>query len=792
MSELAALAPERPAAAAAAPASCIHCGLALPSGAERFCCGGCAAAYRLIGELGLERFYEGRQLDAKARPLRPEIDEASDLAASVVSEPGGIASLRLIVDGLQCPACVWLIENALAKQPGLVEARVNLTAKRLLLRWHGGAAEGTRLVELVRRLGYRVIPYEAERAADRGAEEERRLLRALAVAGFAAANVMLLSIAVWAGIDGEMGWATRDLLHWVSALIALPAIAYAGRPFIGSAWRALRHGRTNMDVPISIGIVLVSGFSLYETIRGGAETYFESATMLLFFLLIGRYLDLRARGRARSAVDRLLRLAAQPASVVADDGSLRRMPAASVPVGATVLVAAGERIVVDGTVSEGRSSVDKSLIDGESLPAEIAPGAIVHAGMINLAAPLRVTVTAAGDGTFLAEILRLMEIAEHGRSRLVSLADRVAGYYAPWVHSLALATFIGWSWAVSWPVALLNAVSVLLITCPCALGLAIPAVQVVTSGRLMRRGILVKSATALERLAAIDAVVFDKTGTLTLGRLALQPGIADEASLRIASSLAAASRHPLSRALRAACPEAPALAAVKEQAGEGLSAMLPGGQARLGSRAFCGAVDAPDDGRPELWLSLPGRAPQRFVFADTLRPGAAEVVRALQRDGKRVSLLSGDRPAAVAAIAAALGIADWQAALTPDRKYAALAERAARGEKLLMVGDGLNDAPALAAAYVSISPASGADVSQAAADIVFQGNSLGAVTEALDASRRSRRIVAENLGFAIAYNALAVPLAMAGLVTPLLAAVAMSASSIVVVANALRLDGGRR
>lgn len=779
----------RPAPADAAIEACIHCGLPLPAGASRFCCAGCAGAYRLIEELGLKRYYDGRILDATARAPRPEQDEASDVAAFTTSEADGTHALRLIIDGLQCSACVWLVENALKKQPGIVEARVNLTTKRLVLRWRGDAVDGTTYAALIQRLGYRAIPYEAQRAVERGMEEERKLLRALAVAGFAAANVMLLSISVWAGFDGDMGWATRDLLHWVSALIALPAIAYAGQPFFGSAFRALKHGRTNMDVPISIGVVLVGAISLYETIIGGTEAYFESATMLLFFLLIGRFLDLRARGKARSAVEQLLRLAAQPASVVYADGSIHRVPASAVQVGSTVLAVAGERIVVDGKVSEGHSSVDRSLINGETLPAEIAPGDMVHAGMVNIAAPLRVTVTATGEGTFLAEIVRQMEIAERGRSRLVALADRVARLYAPVVHSLALVTFIGWAWAIGWQVALLNAVSVLIITCPCALGLAVPAVQVVTSGRLMRHGILLKSATALERLAAIDAVAFDKTGTLTLGRLALQHEGIDEATLRLASSLAAASRHPLSQALHAACPDAPALPAVTEHPGEGLSAIFGGGEARLGSRVFCGVATTIEDGQPELWLSSPSNAPSRFVFADTLRPDAAQVIRALKKDGKRMMLLSGDRTAAVAMIASSLGIDDWQAGLTPDRKCAVLAERASGGEKVLMIGDGLNDAPALAAAYVSMSPASGADVSQAAADIVFQGNSLSAVTETIDAARRSSVIVRENIGFAIAYNILAVPLAMAGEVTPLIAAVAMSASSIIVVANALRLHG---
>jgi P-type Cu2+ transporter len=775
-----------PATPDAAARLCLHCGQALHEGMDRFCCAGCADAHRLIEELGLARFYEGRVLDAKARPLRPDA-EALDVEPYVTSEADGTQSLRLIVDGVQCPACVWLIESALRRQAGIVEARVNLTTKRLVLRWRGAARDGARYAGLVQSLGYRAVPYDAQRAADQRQEEERRLLRALAVAGFAAANVMLLSISVWAGLDGEMGWATRDLMHWVSALIALPAIAYAGRPFFLSAWRALIHGRTNMDVPITVGVVLVSAISLYETIIGGADAYFESAAMLVFFLLIGRYLDLRARGVARSAAEHLLHLAAQPATVVEADGRLQRMRAAAVPLGATVLVAAGERILVDGKVSEGRSSVDKSLIDGESVPAEVAPGAMLLAGMINLSGPLRITVTATGEKTFLAEIVRLMEIAEHGRSRLVALADRVARFYAPGVHGLALATFLAWAWIADWQTALLNAVSVLIITCPCALGLAVPVVQVVTSGRLMRRGILLKSPTALERLAAIDAVAFDKTGTLTQGRLVLQESGVDPAALRLASSLAAASRHPLSQAVRAACPDAPATPTVREYPGQGLS----DGVARLGSRVFCGVAAPSDDGLPELWLSLPERAPQRFVFADSLRPDATEVVCALERDHKHVMMLSGDRREAVAAIAARLGIEDWQAGLTPDKKCKILGEHAARGEKVLMVGDGLNDAPALAAAYVSMSPATGADVSQTAADVVFQGRALGAVTATLAAAKRSTGRVRQNIALAIVYNALAVPLAMAGQVTPLFAAVAMSASSLIVVGNALRPDGER-
>jgi len=412
--------------------------------------------------------------------------------------------------------------------------------------------------------------------------------------------------------------------------------------------------------------------------------------------------------------------------------------------------------------------------------------------MLNLAAPLRITVTATGQRTFIAEIARLMEAAEHGRARLLMLADRVARLYAPVVHLLALATFVAWALIGPWQPALFAAVAVLIITCPCALGLAVPVVQVVTSGRLMRRGILLKSATALERLAAVDTIVFDKTGTLTLGRLALLPDASREAaSLSLAASLAAASRHPLSAALRRACPDAPVLAEIREHAGAGLSADTTAGEVRLGSRAFCGIAAGDDDGSAELWLKEPGKSALRFTFADALRSDAGAVVEALRRSGKRVLLFSGDRAPAVALAARQLGIEDWRAGLGPQEKCAAVQALEDAGAKTLMVGDGLNDAAALAAAYVSMSPATAADVSQRAADVLFQGAGLAAVTDILAAARMSGRVIRQNLALAIAYNALALPLAILGWVTPLLAALAMSSSSLLVVGNALRLSRGR-
>jgi Cu2+-exporting ATPase len=766
---------------------CLHCGAPITAGSERFCCIGCAGAFRLIEELGLKRYYAARSLDADARPPKPPDDDAADLSAYAVTAADGSASLSVMVDGLHCAACAWLIESALKRQARVVEARVNLTMRRLHLRWRGGTDEAAPLVALVQRLGYRVAPYDVERAATLAGEEEARLLRALAIAGFAAGNVMLLSVAVWSGAAGEMGGATRDLLHWVSALIALPAVALGGQPFFRSAWQALKRRRTNMDVPISVGVVLTSAISLYETVVSGPHAYFESVVMLLFFLLIGRYLDRRARGRAHSAAQLVVALTAQFAAVVDAEGKVKRVSAAAVTAGDEVLVAAGERVPVDGRVVAGRSAVDKSLLDGESAPAAIAAGDTVLAGMINLTAPLRLSVTATGERTFLAEIVRLMEAAEQGRAHLVVLADRVARLYAPTVHGLALATFGVWLLFAPWQQALLNAVAVLIITCPCALGLAVPAVQVIASGRLMRRGILLKSATALERLAMVDTVVFDKTGTLTSGRFALETPRVELGRLRLAAGLAAASRHPLSQALRRACPDAPAIENVTEHPGAGLSA----GRVRLGSRAFCNIASSNGNDHPELWLATPGRAPVRFSFRDELRDDAAVAIGDLQHAGTRVMILSGDGAPVVATIAMRLGIADWRAEQTPSEKHTALAALAAEGGKVLMVGDGLNDAPALAAAFVSMSPATAVDVSQTAADVIFQGRSLKAVSETLAVARRSQRLVRANIALAIAYNALAVPLAMLGLVTPPLAAFAMASSSLIVLGNAMRLYRSR-
>ncbi len=720
----------------------------------------------------------------------PEAAEAPvDVGGYVAVGADGLCGLHLLVEGIHCGACVQRIERTLRRRPEIIEARVNLTTRRLAMSWRGGPERAGVLAQAVNDLGFRVVPFDPERLKAGEAREETVLLRAMAVAGFAAANVMLMSVAVWAGLAQDMGPATRSLLYWFSALVALPAILYAGRPFFRSALAALRHGRTNMDVPISIGVLLTTGMSLLETVTGGRHAYFDSAITLLFFLLVGRFLDRRARGLARSAAERLLTLRGGAVTVLDAGGQAHAVPAERVLAGMTVLVAAGERVAVDGRVTSGRSELDTSLITGETVPSPAGPGDMVFAGTVNGSAPLTLTVTAVGEDTLLGEIVRLMELAEQRRARFVAIADRAARLYAPAVHSLAALSFLGWMLlgGMDWQPALLIAVSVLIITCPCALGLAVPAVQVIASGRLMRQGVLLKSATALERLTGVDTVVFDKTGTLTRGRPELVRDGSDETALRQAAGLAGASRHPLARALVRAMPGVPVAAGVREVPGSGLALAGPGGEIRLGSRAWCGVADEDERAGPELWLARPGQPPLRFAFADPPRSDAAAVIAALKARGLAVELLSGDREPTVRATAQALGIEHWRAGCTPAEKCARLAELAAAGRRTLMVGDGLNDAPALAAAHVSMSPSTAIDISQTAADAVFQGERLAPVVEALAVARRADRLVRQNFVLSFGYNIVAVPFAVAGLVTPLIAAVAMSSSSIAVVGNALRL-----
>lgn len=713
-----------------------------------------------------------------------------DATAFVRHTPGGVNELDLIVEGAHCAGCIAKIERGLTEMGAVKSVRLNLSTGRLAVQFEGHDGLAGEIVSKLKSLGYPARPYAPETGDDPRAKEEKRLLRCMAVAGFAMANIMLLSIAVWSG-DGEMDETTRTLMHWISGLIALPASAFAGRPFFESAWRALKARSVNMDVPISLAVILAIGLSIYEASTGAEHTYFDASVMLLFFLLIGRFLDERLRARAGQSARQLAAMQASVAHRIDDQGNVQAIPAQDVQPGDHLLVAAGDRVPVDGEVIEGEGSVDAALVTGETQPLELEKGSEVYSGMINLDAPLTIKATAARSDSLLAEITRLVEAGQQSRSSYVRLADKAAQLYVPVVHTLALGTFILW-WVMGGEVrpAILNAIAVLIITCPCALGLAVPAVQVVASGRLFKEGVLVKSGDALERLATADHVIFDKTGTLTEGRPRLIN--ADEIgaeSIELASKLARTSRHPLSRAIADYTGMGDTADAIDETPGGGIKGHVAGRDIKFGSARWLGLPASPDDGSDNLeaWLVIEGQEPVRFVFADQLREDAVKAVDDLKHRHFQTELLSGDRAGPVRSVAEALDIDKAESGLKPQDKIARIQALIEEGSYPLMVGDGINDAPALSAAHVSISMGSAAEISRSAADLVIQGDNLGVLGTAVDIARASRRRVFENFALAAAYNCIAVPLAVFGFVTPMIAAIAMSASSLLVTGNAMRL-----
>ncbi|UXX84578.1 heavy metal translocating P-type ATPase [Roseovarius pelagicus] len=724
---------------------------------------------------------------ASACPACAAAPAALELAGASEPRTGEIV---LSLPTIHCAACIARIEAGLAAHDGVKTARVNLTLKRATI---DAAPDITAadMIAAVTALGYEAHELDpsalSATAADRAGRE---LLMRLAVAGFASMNVMLLSVAVWSGATD----ATRDLFHWISAAIALPAIVFAGQPFFRNAWRALRAGQLNMDVPITLAILLAVGTSLWETALRGEHAYFDAALTLTFFLLAGRYLDHRTRAIARSAAEELTALEV-PRAWLSEGGTEREVPIAQLRVGDRVVVRPGGRLPVDGEITDGVSELDRALLTGETLPVFAGPGQTVSAGEMNLTGPLTIRATAVGRDTSLHRMADLVAVAEAGRANYTSLADRAAKLYAPGVHILSALAFLGWYLATyDMRTAINIAAAVLIITCPCALGLAVPAVTTAASGRLFRRGMLIKHATALERLAEVDTVVFDKTGTLTTGTPALTglDALGDREA-GIAMALALGSSHPLSRAIveagQAAEITPASVSEITEVPGYGAKGVWKGQTVRLGRASWVGAAPL---AVTASYLQVGEDAPVALPFEDRLRDGAAETVAQFIARGFKVYLFSGDSAPSVEAMAEKLGITRWMAETLPADKAARVEELRASGAHVLMVGDGLNDTAALAAAHVSISPASALDAARVASDMVLLGSDLSVLAEACTIAKSATKRIRENFRIATLYNIIAVPLAVAGLATPLIAALAMSTSSITVSLNALRLRGGQR
>lgn len=718
------------------------------------------------------------------------LGEELHLAAREAAD--GTRTLRLAIPGMNCGGCVAKVEESVRALPGISNACANLTRKWLTVTWSGTQVEGLQITDALRHAGFDAFPLDDQDADSREGAESRDLVTCMAVAGFASANVMLLSVSVWAGASD----ATRDLLHWISALIAIPTVAFAGRPFFVSALRGLKAGRLNMDAPISLAVILATVVSLSEVLRGGEDAYFDAAVMLLFLLLIGRWLDRTMRDKARSAAQALGRMVPRGAWVLQDAGTRTYRPIEQVHPGDHIALNAGERLPVDGRVLSGQGTIDAALVTGESNPVSVSAGDILDAGVLSIDAVLNVETARVGEDTSLAEIARLCAAAEDRKSTLARLADKAASIYAPTVHLIALATLLSWmASGASAREALLAAVAVLIVTCPCALGLAAPMAQAVASGALFRRGIMLKDGAALERLALVDHAVFDKTGVLTNGDLTVTDtnGLGAEA-LRRALGLAANSAHPLARALARHGEEqglTPIYASgVIEEAGFGLIGTIDGTEVRLGSAAHCGSQDTVPASGTSCWYAEAGAPPTQITFSDSLRDDAATVVQTLHEGGLQTTLLSGDRSDSVAKVATATGIRDAQADLRPGDKIARIEHYLGAGETVLMVGDGINDAPALAAATVSMAPSSASDIGRTASDIVFMDQSLLAVLDAWQTARRTRNVILQNFALAAGYNVIAIPVAALGFAGPLVAAIAMASSSLVVTLNALRLNNG--
>lgn len=768
--------------------SCKHCKTKCQN---EFCCLGCEAAFSLIDKLGLAKFYEYTKELYQKNPTKVEkMSNSIDYKKFInFDESTSCFSANLIVDGIHCGSCVWLIENTLLKQENVKVARLNLSTKRLHISWKGDVDYIDKLVDLLLKLGYKLTPYRPDFVEIESQNKSKDLLKSLIVAGFASISMMMILWGVWAGrSDGTMSEYMMRFMNIISLVIAVPATLYSGMTFFSSAWSAIKARRSNMDVPISIAVLSALFVSIQETIRGGEYVYFDAAISLVFFLLIGRYLDHKSREKARERAKNLVLSQSTSITLQKSDGVFEIMEIEKASVGDVALVAVGEKIPADGLIIEGETELDNSIITGESLPIKTYLGMEVIAGSINLTSPIKIKITKLGEDTTLAQIIKLMENAEQGKSKFVELADRVAALYTPIVLSLSFATLVGWLvYGKSLADALLIAISVLIITCPCALGLAVPIVQVVAISRLISKGIVVKTKNALEKLNEINYVVFDKTGTLTKPNMnPVNLNSFTESELKIIRALASHSKHVLAKALNGT-DENLILENVEEIKGYGLKATFEGKEVLLGSQDLVSAASNGETQAPCVWFKLGDNAPKAIIFSEELKEDAVALIEYLNQQKFGVEIVSGDKIGSVTKIAKMLGVVNFKYEFKPQDKFDYVNSLMREELKVMMVGDGLNDSAALAAAHVSVSPSNALEISQTASDIVIQGEGISPIIELLNVAKKSNLLVKQNIFLSLFYNVFAVPLAMLGYASPIAAAIVMSLSSIVVVGNSLRL-----
>jgi len=815
---------------------CFHCGLPVPAkvpvlgqpgGNEHaFCCTGCKSVCEAIYAAGLEGFYrrtpEGEVFGPPPEPPKDlALYDLDAVQEEFVGALGEQRDINLLVEGIHCAACVWLIETGLARVPGVEEARVNLTGRRLKVRWDNGRVRLSAILRRLSDIGYSAVPFDPATSEGALQHHNRQLLYRMAFAGFAMMNLMWISIALYSGADrGEF----RGLFQWIGFLIATPTLIYSGFPFFKGAWSGLRSGHLTMDLPIAIGVSNTYLYSLYVTASGTlvGDVYWDTVVNFLFVILVGRFLESISKRKAVASTQRLLDLQPKVATLLRD-GEEVAVPIRAVKPGELVLVRPGEKVPVDGLVRAGRSSVDESMLSGESVPVTKVEGARVCAGTLNGPGPLQVEVEGLLRDTTLGRIIRLVEDAQASKAPIQCIADRVVPWFVAVTLALAAITFGLWVHE-GVEQALMAATAVLIITCPCAFGMSTPMAIAVASGLGARLGILVKNGAVLEGLSSIDHFVFDKTGTLTEGRPTVSAvadrsarwdgadpaalGTGARADLRRLAALERFSEHPIAGAILGLCERAgidvsgQEVSDVDTQPGLGIRGTVDGFRVVSGTAewlrrngvepdpvlvASAAFIESVEGGI--LRLAVDGRETLVIAVEDRLRPDAAEVVRQLKAEGIRVTLLSGDRRVAAERVAARLGGVDVFAEVLPQDKDRIIAKLQRGGQRVAMVGDGVNDAPALVRADVGIAMGSGTDVSIASADIVLIKSELARVRQAATLSRRTLRTIRQNIGISILYNVVMVPLAMAALVTPLVAAVSMPLSSLAVIGNSARIHG---
>ncbi len=800
-------------------AACFHCGQPVPPGAaypvaientvHGMCCRGCQAVAQAIVDNGLQDYYRHRTaLPSTAHELIPaelsrlDLYDHPEIQSSFVIEEGEDTSIKqalLILEGITCAACVWLNERHLQQLPGVRTVQVNYANHRARITWDEREIQLSRILREIQLLGYNAHPYNALQQEALRRKARSVDIRRIAVTGLSAGQVMMLAVALYAGAAFGIEHSTAQLLRYVSLVLTLPVLLYTAMPFYVSAWKSLRSGRVNMDVPVSAAIIAAFVGSAWVTWHGQGVVYYDAITMFSLFLLSTRFMERNAREKSVEATENLLKLVPAMALRVRE-GQQEAVAVLELRAGDVILVKPGEAVAADGEVIGGVSSVDEALLTGESRAVPKEPGAAVIAGSINLEGPLTVRVTGVGENTVLAGIVRLLDRAVAEKPRLALLADQVAGYFSYALLILTLLVALAWWWAD--PARVLEIVlAVLVVTCPCALSIAAPAAFAAAGSHLLKQGILLTRGHALETLAKVSHVVFDKTGTLTYGKPQLHEVLAlaevsDQECLRIAASLEQASEHPLAQSFLAhiAKSELYPVGDAQNFPGKGVSGIINGRRYTLGNQALAALAGEPEQrgqaapgGATMVWLCEERQPLARFTLCDELRPEASGLVQELKRQGFSVSMLSGDSEAAVNHFAGMLGVSDFRWALHPEDKLAALKGLQHRGQVVAMVGDGVNDAPVLAGADVSVAMGGGTQVARASSDIVLLSEKLPDIWRALRAGRATMKIMKQNFIWAAGYNFTALPFAALGYIPPWLAALGMSVSSLVVVLNALRL-----